>query len=296
MPHFKAFLLVLLSISSGCKNQSSPSDTSTSIEQPQGVDAGREAADLPKIHTSGSTIANRFAPPAGYERVAAAEGSFGAYLRELPLKPAGSLVQYFDGRKKPAHGIYTAVIDLAIGSKDLHQCADAVMRLRADYLRSAGRADNIAFDLTNGFAVPYSKWRAGERVAVQGNKTWWEARHPTSDSDESYWQYLEFVWMYAGTASLSRELPRKALADMEIGDVLLQGGHPGHAVIVVDMAERADGGRAFMLAQSYMPAQELQVLVNPNNPDLSPWCELRAGEDVRTPEWGFGAEDLRAWD
>jgi hypothetical protein len=47
-----------------------------------------------------------------------------------------------------------------------------------------------------------------------------------------------------------------------------------------------------MLAQSYMPAQETQVLVNPDNTSLSPWYQLKDGK-INTPEWDFNTSDLK---
>ena len=59
---------------------------------------------------------------------------------------------------------------------------------------------------------------------------------------------------------------------MRIGDVFIIGGSPGHAVIVVDMAVNPETHeKVFLLAQSYMPAQQIQLLKNNNDPDLSPW-------------------------
>jgi hypothetical protein len=73
---------------------------------------------------------------------------------------------------------------------------------------------------------------------------------------------------------------------MEIGDVFIQGGSPGHAVIVVDMCEKkATGEKKFLLAQSYMPAQELQILSNPNSTNGSPWYDLSFERLLKTPEW-----------
>ena len=47
----------------------------------------------------------------------------------------------------------------------------------------------------------------------------------------------------------------KELSEMQIGDVFIRGGSPGHCVIVVDMAVHQETGeKLFMLAQSYMPA------------------------------------------
>lgn len=98
--------------------------------------------------------------------------------------------------------------------------------------------------------------------------------------------------MYAGTASLAKELDKVGIEDAQIGDVLIQGGHPGHAVIIVDqVVDTLSGDARFLLAQSYMPAQDLQILLNPTDSEISPWYELKAGEIV-TPEWLFSSNDL----
>ena len=53
---------------------------------------------------------------------------------------------------------------------------------------------------------------------------------------------------------------------MQIGDVFIKGGFPGHAVVVLDMAENdRTGQRVFLLAQSYMPAQDIHIMKNPTN-------------------------------
>ena len=85
------------------------------------------------IIRTGNTIATRFSVPDGFVRIAADSSSFALYLRNLPLKPRGSLVSYYNGATKPNDDIYDAVVDLPIGQRDLHQCADALIRLRADY-------------------------------------------------------------------------------------------------------------------------------------------------------------------
>ena len=246
------------------------------------------------VDPPGMTVETRFAPPAGYERVAVAGDSFAAFLRQLPLKPLGAVVRFFDGRSKPNPGVYAAVVDLAIGRRDLHQCADAIIRLRADYLFSRQRHDDIRFRFTSGFPAEYSRWRRGERIAVRGSHARWVRTSRPGDSPRDYWLFLETVFAYAGTASLALELEAAAAGGPEIGDVFIQPGHPGHAVIVVDSAlSRTDGRGVFLLAQSYMPAQEIQVLLNPNDARLSPWYASDFQGMLATPEWTFKRTDLK---
>jgi hypothetical protein len=248
----------------------------------------------PGINPTGNTIGSRFNPPAGYTRVPVAAGSYGAYLRTLPLKPHGSPVLYFDGRIKPNPGIYTGVLRMDVGNEDLQQCADAIMRMRAEYLYGAGKGRAISFRLTNGFAVDYAHWQQGYRVSISGNKTAWVKAGPPSNDYASFRAYLRLVFSYAGTKSLAKELNPVPFREMQPGDVLIVGGSPGHAVTVMDMAQHPSGRKVYLLSQSYMPAQDIQILCNPASPDGSPWYELPPGSGIiRTPQWDFTTNDLK---
>ncbi|HSQ34547.1 MAG TPA: DUF4846 domain-containing protein [Candidatus Binatia bacterium] len=254
--------------------------------------AGNNASGWLDPH--GMTVEERIRVPRGFVRVPAANDSFAAYLRQLPLKPHQTPVRLYNGLIKANRGAHDAVVDLAIGDRDLHQCADAVIRLRAEYLFRQKQFGRIHFFLTNGFRMDYDEWRKGKRLVVHGNRTHWEQRRGPNDSEADFWNYLEVVFSYAGTLSLAKELKPAGLADMQIGDVFIQGGSPGHAVIVIDLAvDPQSGEKRFVLAQSYMPAQEIHVLRNPGDPGNSPWYGAGRGEDVRTPEWVFRSSDLK---
>jgi hypothetical protein len=248
------------------------------------------------IQPTGKTIANRFIPPNGFERLKVDEFSFAYFLRNLLLKEHGCKVLFFNGREKLNYQVYDAVVNLPIGKKDLHQCADAIIHLRARYLYGQKRKEEIQFKFTNGFIASYAKWMEGNRIVVNGNNVEWKKATYPADNEQIFWKYLETVFTYAGTLSLSKELKAKEFDNLQIGDVFIQGGSPGHAVIVVDMVYRkSDGKRLFLLAQSYMPAQEIQILKNPANPDLSPWYEVDFSHSLYTPEWTFKREDLRGF-
>lgn len=237
------------------------------------------------------TIASRLPPPAGFHRAAVAPGSFAAWLRALPLRPGRPPVHLFDGRLKANQSAHVAVLAVDVGTRDLQQCADAVMRLRAEYLRDTGRADQICFHFTSGDAADFARWRQGWRPRIDGPRVRWQREAAPDDSRASFRSYLDTVFTYAGSASLARELVPVDPERIAIGDVLIQGGHPGHAVLVVDLAESEAGERAVLLVQSYMPAQEIHVLVGADG-DASPWYRVR-GERVDTPEWTFTWRDLR---
>jgi hypothetical protein len=221
-----------------------------------------------------ATLAGRIPPPAGFERVSAPSGSFAEWLRNLPLSPDGTPVRLYDGRLKWSQDKHVAVIDIDTGTRNLQQCADAVMRLRAEYLLASGRVRDIAFNDTEG-----------KRLTFRGNPS----------DRKAFQRYMIQVFSYAGTYSLEREMLRVALAEMRIGDVFIKGGFPGHAVLVVDMAANsATGERRFLLAQSYMPAQDMHILKDPKSQDATAWYTIpEAGRDLITPEWIFQTSQLR---
>jgi hypothetical protein len=77
------------------------------------------------------------------------------------------------------------------------------------------------------------------------------------------------------------------------GDVFIKGGFPGHAMIVVDVAVNSYGKRLFMLAQSYMPAQDIHIVNNLLEKEIGPWYSLN--DTIITPEWIFYRSQLRKW-
>ncbi|MEM8932304.1 MAG: DUF4846 domain-containing protein [Acidobacteriota bacterium] len=249
------------------------------------------AEPFPWAPTATESLVERFPPPEGFERVRLADDSFGAWLRTLPLKPDGSPVLLHDGRVK-SRDVHVAVVDLDVGRRDLQQCADTAMRLRAEYLWSIGCADDVAFDFTSGDRAAWSAWRDGRRPRVAGNTvTWRQAAEPDA-SYRTFRRYLDTVFVYAGSHSLARELLQvDDPGRPEPGQVFIQGGFPGHAVVILDVARNADGEHRMLLGQSYMPAQELHVLRQPG--DESPWYPSFAAGPLDTPEWRFDHTDLR---
>jgi hypothetical protein len=243
------------------------------------------------VNTAGKEIMSRFNVPQGYTRVKSDSGSFAFYLQHFPLKPHGSKVYYYNGEEK-GNLVYEAVLDIDVGEKDLQQCADAVMRLRAEYLYQQKKYDQIHFNFTSGFTAEYKRWANGERIKVDGNQVSWYHSTGKDFSATTFKKYLEKVFTYAGTLSLSRELKSVPVDDMQIGDVFIKGGSPGHAVIIVDMAVDANGKKIFMIAQSYMPAQSIQILKNPDSPKLSPWYDLSKTDKLYSPEWTFEKTQL----
>lgn len=230
------------------------------------------------------TIAERFAPPSGFERVQVADDSFAAYLRKLALLPGNPDVLLYDGTRKWNQTAQLAVLAIDVGKQNLQQCADAVIRLMAEFQHT--NRQPVCFTATSGDAFPFDKWARGERPTVTKNKVTWS---PKTEGG-AFRDYLDALFTYAGTISLHRDTTAVADNDpIAIGDIFVQPGSPGHAVIVVDLVSDGTSQR-FMLAQSYSPAQQMHVLRNPANP-ASPWYVPT--DTLVTPEWMFEPHSRR---
>ena len=233
---------------------------------------GPEVGDAHSMFTYYNTIGAIPVLP-GYTRVTARRGSFAEWLRAVPLKK-DKTVYLYNGSVKPNQSAQFAVLDISVGNKDLQQCADAVMRLRAEYLYAEKRYSDIAF---MDYSGKWYKWTGG-------------ANRPGFDN------YLQTVFGWCGSASLEKQL--KAATDfnqIKAGDVLVWGGFPGHAMTVVDVAQNNKGNIVYMLAQGYQPAQDIHVVVNPENDKMSPWYEVNDAVDIITPEWRFKTGNLKTW-
>ncbi|MBR9919494.1 MAG: DUF4846 domain-containing protein [Bacteroidetes bacterium] len=313
-----AIFSILLSLSIFSCDTSGPADSSRVEEAvPASIPADTEQAPAPQAepeetlqepplvsniyswisaYDPESCIHSRIQPPSGFRRKATAEKSFASWLRGLPLKPAGSPVYLYNGEKKYFQGAHHAVINMDVGTRDLQQCADAVMRLKAEYHYGLEEYADIHFNFSDGTVISFDDWRKGNRPVLNGNS--WRIGRGNGVVDSGYSnfkKYLTLVFGYAGTASLEKELQPVAPENLQSGDVFIRGGYPGHAVIVVDVVESETREKRFLLAQSYMPAQEMHVLRNPENSD-SPWYSIDTSRSLHTPEWTFEWDQLKRFE
>jgi len=233
--------------------------------------------------------------PERFVRASYHPGSFPDWLQNLPIKLGKKKVQLYNGKWKRNQRAHAYILDMDIGNEDLQQCADTVIRLYAEYLYSINAYSKIAFHFSNGDLVRYKAWMVGMRPEVRNDIVRWKKTADVDSSYRTFRNYLDMVFLYAGSHSLSKELrPIVPAEKMQVGDVFIKGGFPGHAMIVVDMAVQEKTGRKiFLLVQGYMPAQDAHVLRNPKNSELSPWFELQRMRLLYTPEYNFNWMDLK---
>ena len=234
------------------------------------------------------SLQDRFAPPSGFTRAEATPGSFGAWLRTLPLAKRGtSVVSFRGGVVLPAdHPNLGAVVAIDVSPRDLQQCADSILRLHAEWLYGRGRRD-MSYRAANRAPMPFARWARGERMVAEGNAFAWVRSARADTSHAALRRWLDGVFTWANTGSLARDTDVIDERDIAPGDFVVQPGAPGHAVLVLDVARAPDGRRALLLGQGFMPAQSFHVLAPGDRAAASdPWFVVEPGAtSLATPFW-----------
>ena len=247
------------------------------------------------INPSGKTLIKRVLTPNGYKRIKAKKGSFETFIRNYKLKPDGSPVLLYDGREKGNQSAHIAVFKLPIENEDLQQCADSIMRIYGEYYYGRKAYNKITFPLGGGFIADFDKWRRGYTISVSGNKLVWVYSSKNDSSYDSFKKFMRVVFAYSGTLNMDYSSKKLKLSEAKVGDIFIRGGSPGHVVMIADICKNKAGKKAYLLAQSYMPAQESQLLKNPLH-EYDPWYyEDEIKYPLRTPEYSFDKGSLRRY-
>ncbi len=298
----KIFILILVFFLFSCQENTKINDipketekvieeknTTQKVDEVNKVDNTKKEIKINYINPKGMTIKDRFNVPNGFKRIETDE--YGEFIRNIKLLEDKSPVLLYNGDKKFNQQVHLAVLDIDVDNVDLQQCADAALRLRCEYLYQNNKDEMINYHLTSGDKFPYEKYRDGFRLSVSGNKVELIKKAEYDRTYKTFRKYLLRLFTYAGTLSVSKESTEIKDEEMKIGDIFIKGGSPGHCVIIVDICENEAGEKLFLLAQSYMPAQQIHILKNPNNKEDNPWYTINY--PLITPEWTFDEGSLK---
>jgi hypothetical protein len=276
---------------------SAPSPSAAAPGAPYSADTQRYPwlggdQDLPKPDAS---LEMRFPTPPGYARVKVEAGSFADWLRGLPMAPEGTPAKSYSGEETLAGGDehLAGVVAIDIGSADLEQSSDVIIRLQAEYLWSQGKRDQIAYTSATKLNMPLSRWEKGQRLIPQGPNVFWVVKGKPAEVDHAeFRKYLDAVFNWANSTSLA--MRSTAVADpkeLVAGDFFLQSQAPNHVAVVLDVAEKPSGERVALLGQARNPAESIHVI---SLGKATPWFNVRPPVPIFTPHSkALNWEDLR---
>lgn len=271
-----AFLITLFSCTDATKNIEAKTTENT---------IGNSDKKIGQIHL-----------PTGFAYANEGDSAYCNWLLDLKFK-TNKPVHLYDGKLKSNQGVHYGVLNIDIGKKDLIQCADAAIKIRADYLFEKNRFAEINFIATSGGKISFERWLQGTRWKAQGNKlVSYTTTRNVKNIRNSYSAFMNLVYSYCGTYSLANQLRQvNDISSLQAGNIFIQGGFPGHAVTVMAVAKDGGGEKIFLLSQGYMPAQDIHILKNYANPRLNPWYALSDIYPLCTPEWQFNNGSLKRW-
>jgi hypothetical protein len=157
--------------------------------------------------------------------------------------------------------------------------------MRGCFNKAAGRiyfhknkCSEIGFHFCSGQYYSFNMYCKGLRPKSNSNRVNFISAKPADTTHQALRDYLNFVYAYASTISLCKEL--KPADEFETGTVIIFPGNPGHTCIIIDEATTTEGEKIYKLAEGYMPAQSIYILSNPYNESINPWYNLNKGEII----------------
>ncbi|MEO7032793.1 MAG: DUF4846 domain-containing protein [Polyangiaceae bacterium] len=247
----------------------------------------------PKFPAPVDTLQERFPTPPGYQRVPVAAGSFAEWLRGLPLAAKDTPVVSNSGATvfSAEDDYVAAVVSIDVGAGDLQQSADAVVRLNAEWLFAYDKQDAISYRSATKLDMPFSRWARGQRLIASGPNVFWVVKgKPKEPTYDDFRQYIDSVMLWTNNVSLAmRATHVSEPKDLTAGDFFLQTRGKGHALLVLDVAQKPTGERVALLGQALQnPAQSFHVIRLGRE---TAWFSMRPPNPVLTPR-----SDEFSWD
>jgi len=239
------------------------------------------------INRDSLSILSRVNVPIGYKRVTYQNGSFQEYLRNYKLKSFGSKIVNYDDSEYYWQKGHVGILEIPVPKNGLQQCADALIRIRSEYLWENNRKDEIGFNFTSGHYCSWDNYAKGYRPKINGNKVTFNKTATANHTKENFYNYLNLIYTYSGTLSLYNELKFIDDSDLQIGDMLIKGGSPGHVVMICDEVINDEGEKLFLLFQGNTPAQSVHLVKNLEDSNKSPWYELKEDEVIPVSNYTF---------
>ena len=255
---------------------------------------------LQLVQNNGENITSRILTPPRFKRIPADSGSFAEYIRNYPLKKAGSSVLLYNGQEKQNQEAHCAIFLLPLENHDFQQGAGSVIRFYAEYMYKMGYENKISFPLTHENICEWSEWRKKYlterklKTDLAGNLKKWTKYEEAPSKYEIFKSYIKNVLSNASPLSLMYESEPIDFSQVEIGDILFDLGKPNFVCLVTDVCKNPENNeKAVLLAQGSAPAQEFHIIKNPKRVN-DPWYYMEDfSVKTKTPEHTYPKDSFR---
>ena len=219
------------------------------------------------------TIGSIPLPDSACTRVIPGENSFGAWLINLSLMPAGSPVLDYRKRiyKSDEDTTIAAVVDMDISGRRLEQCMDILIRLYAQYLWDNDRSGELNLPLPGGYWLAWKDWKIGIRPVFKGIKVSYKKSAVRDDSFSQFEAYLRNIYAESHTQQFYHQYTPVQPENVQIGDFFVLKGSKSHAVMVVDLMITPAGAKYALIGHGDTPACQFHLL---NLRKSQPWIPL----------------------
>lgn len=235
-------------------------------------------------------------PPLDFDRIALKD-DWSAWLRDMPLFTQGTPVRDYEGRAfvPPAAAAAVTAVEV-LGAAC--QCADMAILLRSYFKYFKEDHAAIKYKSVSGQSMSWPSWLKGYRykLSSDGRKLIiYQSGNKTEKTLVAFMKYLRFVFTYAGSASLARELPKTESLKLKPGDMYIQAspsGGIGHVSIVFDVCDNQKGKRLYLIGYGYIPAMSLFIVKPGTGEGQGDWFSEQGFKDhIRH----FGKGEWRSW-
>jgi len=119
-----------------------------------------------------------------------------------------------------------AVVAIDVGKADLQQSPDVVVRLDAEWRFAKGERD-MSYEGATGLDMPLSRFAKGDRIVALGGNIFWAPRAKPAKIDyPTFRSYLDTVFTWANSTSLSTQGTKVEPADIQPGDFFVHQASP----------------------------------------------------------------------
>lgn len=225
-----------------------------------------------------STIISIPLPSREFKRVKTEPGTFGEWLRSLPLKNQGFPVFDYRGRvfKSENDSSVAAVVDWNVSGQRLQQCMDILVRFYAEYLWQKKLANNLNLPLPGGYWLSWQKWQSGNRPEFKGIAMNLSKSAKPDTTHKAFDNYLQMIFNASHTQQFYHAFKPIDRSDVRIGDFIVRKGTKGHAVMIVDLATDERGSYIGLVGNGDTPACQFFLL---NFKQDQPWIPFDFDEE-----------------